>query len=145
MELSTRKRNIAFWVLQFLGWGFINSIAILIPQKISLEMTIFSVIVGIFIGIFSTSILRWYLKRNVHFDAFGVKEVIKIVVSTLLTALLFGLLNVFFGYLYVKFGPELTETEMRMMEGYDKIMLQVLNSLFWSGRGWLPILSSNFS
>lgn len=96
-------------------------------------MTIYSVIVGIFIGILSTSILRWYLKRNVHFDAFGVKEVIKIVVSTLLTALLFGLLNVFFGYLYMEFGPELTETELRMFEGYDKILVQILNSLFLVG------------
>ncbi|AEM69755.1 putative signal transduction histidine kinase [Allomuricauda ruestringensis DSM 13258] len=133
MELSTRKRNIVFWVLQFLGWGFINSIAILIPQGISFEMTIFSVIVGIFIGVFSTSILRWYLKRNVHFDSFGGKEVIKIIVSTLVASTIFGLLNVFFGYIYIKFGPELTETELHMFEGYDKIMVQVLNSVFLVG------------
>ncbi|WP_247043607.1 sensor histidine kinase [Allomuricauda sp. F6463D] len=96
-------------------------------------MIVFSIIVGTFIGVFSTSILRWYLKRNVHFDSFGGKEVIKIIVSTLLVATLFGLLNVFFGYLYVKFGPELTETEMHIFEGYDKIMVQVLNSVFLVG------------
>ncbi|WP_242535581.1 sensor histidine kinase [[Muricauda] lutisoli] len=133
MELSTRKRNIAFWVLQLLGWGFINSIAALIPQNISIEMTIFSIIVGIFIGVFSTSILRWYLKRNVHFDSFGSKEVLKIIVSTLLASAIFGLLNVFFGYIYIEFGPELTEAEMHMFEGYDKIMVQVLNSVFLVG------------
>ncbi|WP_421812892.1 sensor histidine kinase [Flagellimonas sp.] len=133
MELSSRKRNIAFWVLQIVGWGFINSIGALIPQNISFEMVVFSIIVGTFIGVLSTSILRWYLKRNVHFDSFGVKEVIKIIVSTLLAATLFGLLNVFFGYIYVEFGPDLTETEMRMFEGYDKIMVQVLNSIFLVG------------
>src|SRR6056297_3115272 len=133
MELSTRKRNIAFWVLQLLGWGFINSIGALIPQNISFEMIVFSIIVGTFIGVFATSILRLYLKRNVHFDSFGGKEVIKILVSTLLAAALFGLLNVFFGYIYVEFRPELTETEMRMFEGYDKIMVQVLNSIFLVG------------
>ena len=72
-----------------MGWGFINAIAALIPQKISLEMTIFSVVVGIFIGVFSTSILRWYLKRNVHFDSFGGKEVLKIIVSILLASTIF--------------------------------------------------------
>lgn len=133
MELSSRKRNIAFWVLQIVGWGFINSIGALIPQKISFEMVVFSIIVGTFIGVISTSILRWYLKRNVHFDSFGAKEVIKIIVSTLLTATLFGLLNVFFGYIYLEFGPDLTETEMHMFEGYDKIMVQVLNSVFLVG------------
>jgi len=133
MELSSRKRNIAFWTLQMLGWGFINSISILVPQNLSWELTVFSVIVGIFIGVFSTSLLRWYLKRNVHFDSFGGKEVVKIIVSTLLAALLFGLLNVLFGYLYFEFGPELTETELRMFEGYDKIMVQVLNSVFLVG------------
>ena len=133
MELSTRKRNIAFWVLQLLGWGFINAIAALIPQNVSIEMTIFSVIVGIFIGILSTSILRWYLKRNVHFDSFGGKEIIKIIVSILVASTIFGLLNVFFGYIYLEFGPELTETEMHMLEGYDKFMVQVLNSVFLVG------------
>ena len=133
MELSSRKRNIAFWTLQLLGWGFINSIAALIPQNISIEMTVFSVVVGIFIGIFSTSILRWYLKKNVHFDSFGAKEVLKIIVSILLASTIFGLLNVFFGYLYIKFGPEITEAEMQLFEGYDKIMVQVLNSVFLVG------------
>lgn len=133
MELSSRKRNIAFWTLQLLGWGFINAIAALIPQNISLEMTVFSVVVGIFIGVFSTSILRWYLKRNVHFDSFGGKEVLKIIISILLASTIFGLLNVFFGYIYIKFGPEITEAEMQMFEGYDKVMVQVLNSLFLVG------------
>jgi len=133
MELSSRKRNIVFWTLQLLGWGFINAIAALIPQNISLEMTVFSVVVGIFIGVFSTSILRWYLKRNVHFDSFGGKEVLKIIISILLVSTIFGLLNVFFGYIYIKFGPEITEAEMQMFEGYDKVMVQVLNSLFLVG------------
>lgn len=133
MELSSRKRNIAFWTLQLLGWGFINAISILVPHNLSWELTVFSVVVGIFIGVFSTSILRWYLKKNVHFDSFGGKEVLKIIVSILLAALLFGVLNFLSGYLYFKFGPELTETELKMFEGYDKILIQVLNSLFLVG------------
>ena len=116
-----------------LGWVFINSIGALIPQKISFEMVVFSIVVGTFIGVFSTAILRWYLKRNVHFDSFGGKEVIKIILSTLVASAIFGLLNVLFGYIYVEFGPELTESEIHMFEGYDKVMVQVLNSLFLVG------------
>lgn len=133
MELSSKKRNIAFWTLQLLGWVFINSIGALIPQKISFEMVVFSIVVGTFIGVFSTAILRWYLKRNVHFDSFGGKEVIKIILSTLVASAIFGLLNVLFGYIYLEFGPELTESEIHMFEGYDKVMVQVLNSLFLVG------------
>lgn len=86
-----------------------------------------------FIGISSTSVLRWYLKRHVDFDSFGFKEVVKILVSSLLAAALFGAMNIFFGYLYVKFGPEITAAERHMFEAYDKFWIQVLNSLFLVG------------
>lgn len=141
MEISTRKRNIAFWVLQLTGWVFINSIGALVPQNISFEMVFFSIIVGTFIGVVSTTILRWYLKKNVHFDSFGGREVLKIIVSTLVASTIFGLLNVFFGYIYIKFGPELTETELRMFEGYDKIIVQVLNSVFLVGAWTITYLA----
>lgn len=136
MELSKKRRNYIFWALQLLGWGFINSIAAFVPKGISVELTVYSVLAGTFIGIFSTSILRWYLKRNVHFDSFGAKDIVKILVSLLLAALLFGVLNVLFGYLYVKFGPALTQTEMRMFEGYNNYWIQVVNSLFLVG-AWM--------
>lgn len=133
MKLNKKNRNTAFWTLQFIGWGFINSISIFVPQNISKELVIFSILAGMFIGISSTSVLRWYLKRNVEFDSFGFKDVVKIVISSLLAATLFGLMNIFFGYLYVKFGPEITAAERQMFEAYDKFWIQVLNSLFLVG------------
>lgn len=136
MELSKKRRNRIFWGLQFLGWGFINSIAAFVPKEISSELTAYSILAGIFIGIFSTSILRWYLKRNVHFDSFGLRDIIRIIVSLFLATLLFGLMNVLFGYLYVEFGPELTQSEMRMFEGYNNFWIQVVNSLFLVG-AWM--------
>ena len=136
MELSKKRRNRIFWGLQFLGWGFINSIAAFVPKEISAELTAYSILAGIFIGIFSTSILRWYLKRNVHFDSFGLSDIIRIIVSLFLAALLFGLMNLLFGYLYIEFGPELTQSEMRMFEGYNNFWIQVVNSLFLVG-AWM--------
>ncbi len=136
MELSKKRRNRIFWGLQFLGWGFINSIAAFVPKEISAELTAYSILAGIFIGIFSTSILRWYLKRNVHFDSFGLRDIIRIIVSLFLAALLFGLMNLIFGYLYIEFGPELTQSEIRMFEGYNNFWIQVVNSLFLVG-AWM--------
>lgn len=133
MELNTRKRNIVFWILQFLGWGFINSVSIFVVKGISPQLLLYSVVMGTFLGIFTTSFLRWYLKRNVQFESFGGKEFIKILFAFLLTALVFGVLNILFGFLYVKFGPALTEAEHQMFKNYDNIGIQVLNSVFLIG------------
>lgn len=136
MVLSKRKNNYVFWALQFLGWGFINLISIFVLKNVSVEFLVYSVVVGMAIGIFSTSVLRWYLKRNIQFDGFGVKELVKIAVSLLVTSLLFGGLNVLFGYLYFKFGPPFTEEEMHLFKMYDNVWIQILNSFFLVG-AWM--------
>ncbi|WP_190809658.1 sensor histidine kinase [Flagellimonas sp. S3867] len=130
MDLSRKKSNYTFWILQFFGWGFINLLSIFILNKITVELLVYSIVVGMFMGIFSTSLLRWYLKKNIQFDSFGLKEFIKIAVSMLLTAALFGALNYVFGYAYVKMGPSLTEAEIQMFKNYDKVWIQIMNSLF---------------
>lgn len=136
MNISEKKRNIIFWVLQFLGWGFINSLSIFILKEISFELIIFSIIVGMFIGIATTSMLRWYLKRNIQFNDFGINEIIKIGISFLVTAALFGAMNFSFGYLYAKFGPSFTEEELQFFKNYNGFWIQALNALFIVG-AWL--------
>ncbi len=133
MDLSRKKSNYSFWILQFLGWGFINCLSIFIMRKISTELIIYSIIFGILIGVFSTSILRWYLKRNISFEAFGIKELTKIVVSLLITCIIFGGLNFMFGYVYAKYGPGLTEEEIQMFKMYDGVFIHIINSLFIVG------------
>lgn len=133
MELSNKKSNYIFWILQFLGWGFINVLSVFIVKKISTELLIYSIVAGIFIGIFSTSILRWYLKKNIQFDSFGVKEFVKVIVSFISIAALFGMFNYGFGHLYHKFGPSLSKEEIQMFQNYDSLGIQVVNSLFIIG------------
>ena len=120
-------------MLQFLGWGFINTVSIFVVKGISSQLLIYSMVLGTLLGIFSTSILRWYLKRNVQLESFGGKELIKTLVAYLITATVFGALNFALGYLYVKFGPELTATEHQIFKNYDNVGIQVLNSLFLIG------------
>ncbi len=136
MKLSNKKSNYIFWILQFLGWGFINILSIFILKKISTELLVYSILAGMFIGIFSTSLLRWYLKRNIQFEAFGPKDFLKILASFIFGATLFGSLNYAFGHLYAKYGPGLSEAEIQMFKLYDGFWIQVINSLFIIG-AWI--------
>ncbi len=136
MELTDKKRNYAFWILQFLGWGFINMLSIFVLNKISIELIIYSIITGLFIGVFTTSLLRWYIKRRVKFEGFGLKDFFEILWSFLGTAGLFGLSNFGLGYAYIKLGPDLTESEIHLFNTYDSFWIQVVNSLFLIG-AWL--------
>ncbi|TAI49703.1 sensor histidine kinase [Flagellimonas allohymeniacidonis] len=136
MNLTKENQNKAFWILQFLGWGFINCLSLFIMKKISTELIAYSIVFGIFIGIASTSILRWYLKRNIDFESFDVGDFLKIGLAFLVACVLFGSGNYGFGYLYAKFGPSLTEEEIRVFKAYDGFWLQVINALFLVG-AWL--------
>lgn len=133
MNLSEQRRNTLFWILQLLGWGFINSISFLFFKKFSAEFVAYSIITGIFIGIFSTSLLRWYIKKKVVFDDFGPKGLIKIFVAFVVAATLFAFLNYLAGYLYDTFGPDLSEVERNILETYDNLWLLVINSFFLIG------------
>ncbi|MBT8209766.1 MAG: histidine kinase, partial [Eudoraea sp.] len=110
MQLSDKRRNRIFWLLQFLGWGAINMLGILLLKDLSTRFFLYNIIVGIFIGVFTTSILRYYLKRHVFFDNFGIKEIARIFVSTLITGFAYGLLSLAFGFLYKLIGN--LETDM---------------------------------
>ena len=130
MELSPTRRNRIFWILQILGWGFINILPVFLLKELSIQYLIFSFIAGMAIGILSTWLLRIYLKRNILFDRFGLNEIIKICTSTLLASFVYGGLSFLFGILYVKFGPELTELELKVFKAYDSFWILIFNSLF---------------
>ncbi len=136
MVLNVKSRNQSFWILQLLGWGFINAISVFVPKEISTELAVYSTVMGIFIGVLSTSLLRWILKRRVHFDSFVARDLWNIFFYFLLAALLYGLLNMFFGCLYGEFGPELNPSEEQMFKAYNNFWILVLNSLFMVG-AWL--------
>lgn len=130
MNITDKNRNLFFWILQFAGWGFLNSLSIFVLKKVSAEFIVYSIIGGLFIGVFSTSLLRWYLKKNIFFEEFGWKEFFKIVLSTLIAGAIFGGLNILFGYFYVEYGPSLSPDELGLMKIYDSKWLIVFSSLF---------------
>lgn len=130
MQLSEKKRNRIFWILQFSGWGFLNILSIFILKKLSYEFLIYSFAAGMIISIFSSSLLRYYLKRKVFFDNFGIKEIVRISISYLVASVIFGGLNIIFGRVYVKFGPPLSDDDLGILKNYDSFGLVVFNALF---------------
>ena len=130
MNITDKNRNLFFWILQFAGWGFLNSLSIFVLKNVSFEFLLYSFLGGLFIGVFSTSLLRWYLKKSIFFEQFGWKELLKIVLSTITAAAIFGGLNIVFGYVYVKLGPSLSSDELDLMKIYDSKWLIVFSSIF---------------
>ncbi|GMN10957.1 histidine kinase [Croceitalea sp. MTPC9] len=133
MNITDKNRNLIFWVLQIVGWGFINCLSLLLLKNIGLEYIIYSIISGFTISVSVTSIFRWYLKHNINFESFKSIDVIKIGISFLLTCFLFGSLNYLFGYLYAKYGPSISQEHIDMFKMYDGFWVQAINSLFMIG------------
>ena len=129
MQLSDKRRNRIFWLLQFLGWGAINMLGILLLKDLSTRFLLYNILVGIFIGVSTTSILRFYLKRHVFFDNFGIKEIARIIIATLITGFGYGLLSLVFGFLYKQIGNLETDMDLRVFEIYNKFWLLVINSV----------------
>ena len=136
MNITAKNQSAIFWVLQFLGWGFVNSLSLFIMKEVSTFLVIYSIVFGLFICISTTSLLRWYLKRNISFESFDTNDFLKIAIAYLVTCLIFGSMNFGFGYFYGKFGPKLTEAELQMFKAYDAFWLQAVNALFMIG-AWL--------
>ncbi len=129
MQLSDKKRNRIFWLLQILGWGSINMLSVLLLKDLSVRFLAYSVLVGTFVGVFSTALLRFYLKRKVFFDNFGIKEILRILIATIICGFLFGALNLGFGHLYKYFGDLKTDIDLRVFEIYNSFWLLIINSM----------------
>ncbi|MEM1003611.1 MAG: histidine kinase [Bacteroidota bacterium] len=129
MNITKKNQNSIFWILQFLGWGFLSCSSLLILKTSSIEFVLFNVVGGMFIGIVSTSILRYYLKHNLVFEDFGVKELLKILCATLVASGIYALLNLFFGYLFHEYGPKISENDLQILKMYDKVGMLIFSSL----------------
>lgn len=130
MNITDKNRNRIFWLLQLGGWSFINLFSIVFLKKFGPEFVIYSVLVGIFIGVFSTTFLRYYLKKNISLDGFGFKEVVKIGIAVIISAVIYGGLGHLLGMLYSEIGPEISEAQKESLKAFDNPILIVFNSVF---------------
>ena len=130
MQLSSKHRNIIFWSVQLSAWGALNLLSIFVLKNVSFEFLLYSILAGFFTGVFSSSLLRYYLKRNISFEGFGLNDIGKIIISTILVSALYGGLNFGFGFLYARYTPFKNEVDIAILENYNAFWLLVFNSLF---------------
>lgn len=135
--MGVKKSNKVFYLIQVLAWGGLSFTSSFVVNVFSTEFIIYSAIATIFIGIFTTSLLRWYIKKYVSLHSITAKEVIKIVVATFLCSALYALFSIFFGIITaLLFGEEMFAGEMEMMRKFNHPLLLVINSIFMIF-GWL--------
>ena len=130
MNITDSNRNRVFWILQFGGWGFLNLTSIFFLEKLGWSFVIYNLITGILVGIGVTTLLRRYIKNRIPLENFNFQKFIKIAVAVLAASALYGVLSFTLGYVFAKFGPELTEAQKEMVKAFDNIWLLTFNSVF---------------
>lgn len=88
------SNSLLFWILQLFGWGIlvlINTLFKLVKAPhVDKTYIILEGFLFLGIAIISTALFRLYLKKKVSFNSINSKETIKIIVSFLITVLLFS-------------------------------------------------------
>ena len=129
--MGIKKSNRIFYLIQVVVWGGISLISSLVIKVFSTEFILYSAVASTFIGVFTTSLLRWYIKKYVSLHSITAKEIVKIFVSTLLTTALYAIFSILFGFITAKFfGDEIFASEVEFMTKFDHPLLLALNSLF---------------
>lgn len=117
-------------MLQFGGWGFLNLTSIFFLEKLGWNFVIYNLITGVIVGIGVTNLLRVYVKNKIPLENFNFQKFLKIVVAVLVASALFGVLNFTVGYVFAKFGPELSEAQKAILKAFDNVWLLAFNSVF---------------
>lgn len=130
MNITDSNRNRVFWILQLGGWGFLNLTSIFFLEKLGWSFVLYNLVMGIFVGVAVTTLLRGYIKHKIPLENFNFQKFIKIAVAVLVASALYGVLSFSLGYVFAKFGPELTEAQKEMVKAFDNIWLLTFNSVF---------------
>ncbi len=127
MRLSN---NTLFWILQFSGWGILvlfNTLFKLAKAPhLDKTYTIIEGILFLVIAVFCTTLFRYYLKKKVTFNSLETKEVIKIIIGFLVTALLFSFCAITLAYFFYNVFHE---TELSISSSL--IILNTFNTLVY--------------
>lgn len=99
MTIKTKNSEVFFWVLQIVGWSMMSSVIFIIPE-LSTTYKTYSFFTGTAVGIFLTSAYRFYLKQQIDFNSFKIKNLTKVFFSFLICSALYYLLFMFTDYFY---------------------------------------------
>lgn len=137
MKTSTKNNTYLFWILQFVGWGFLTTTNVwskmfFVPQDKSKPIYfLFEGVIFLTLGIVSTTLYRNYLKRIDFVTNQTLKNYLKVFFALLITAFIFsGILLITAHYLFPFFN------EKPIIFSTSDIVLTTLNLvvfiLFWT-------------
>ena len=135
--IKKHRWAISFWFVQFMSWGGLVFIAYAFtPDADGYKGTDtfkYGLISTFFVGLISTSLLRYYLKRIINFDVFESSQILKILLGIAVAALVYFGLSYGTGYCMGKFAEE----DIKVPEMYKDfgVGLMVINS-FITIFGW---------
>lgn len=127
MKLKKENNGLLFWILQFVGWFTFDSITFISNNELSTRYLLYSYLAYSFMGIFLTSIYRWYLKRNVQIDWYGKSDILHLVFAVVTCTLLFLGSSYLLEYIYDIFWVK-TESEIKYIENFSGIANVVFSS-----------------
>jgi hypothetical protein len=135
--IKKQRWSIAFWSVQLLGWGGLVFIAYAFTPDLDgykqTNIFYYGLISSFVIGMFTTGLLRAYLKRTITLETFDVSQLIKGLIAVAVTAFLYFGLSFGFGYIFGKYAEE----HVKVPEMYKElgVGLLLINS-FITIIGW---------
>ena len=135
--MQVNKRNILFWVLQFVGWFVIDSLSFINDNVLSTKYLTYSFFAYSLIGILITSIYRWYLKRYVTIDLYGKKDIAHLLLAFIICAVIFLGSFYLIEEVYEAFW-ERTASEVEYLMKFSNIVYAIFSS-FAIVLGWTSL------
>jgi sensor histidine kinase YesM len=135
--MRERNKNRLFWLLQFMGWGVANGLIFVFPFGFSKRYIVFSFLVSMVISIFTTSIYRYYLKRNIGLKFTESKKLFKLFTAFVVCSLSYYLLAVLSELIYENIW-ERTAEEISFIKENMSWNLALFN-IFFTIFGWTAI------
>ena len=128
------KQSIWFWILQFLGWGFITSVNIwgkIVARTELSKLFIYLEGFGFFVsGIIASLVIRTYLKRHISFDKLQTNEIKNTLIALLMGSITLFILLLFSSYLfYYVLNNKIPE--VNNIQLFSTILNSFLFIIFW--------------
>ncbi len=134
MQLTAKKQNRYFWLLQILGWSILNSSVFILAFAFSNTYLFYSFIAYTVAGIGVTSLHRYYLKKNINLSIFKKKSIIKLSIAILVFTLVYFGVVILVELIYESIWDR-TEEEIAFIMEKSNYLLGIINS-FISILGW---------
>ncbi len=128
MDFTKKRREWLFWILQVFGWVLSSVSVFILVGELSFNYVLFSFCFSCFIGIFSTSIYRTYLKNNIDIELFGKASINRLIFGFFAVSFFYYFLNFMADELYISFWG-ITEKEIEFLKEKNGFWMATFGSM----------------